>query len=201
MEAIRAIAVEAGIPMHLDGARLGNAIVASGRSGAELAKPFETISMCFSKGLGAPIGSVLVGSKDQIAQAIRYRKMYGGGMRQGGVLAAAGLYALRNQIQDLAMDHVHAQQVAKALDGISGVRVDCAGVHTNLVYFEVDSKHPVMADGDRAFLRTMRDEEGTAHWGRCPLSCSASPGSWCRGRRPGDRNHESCPEAVGEGEI
>ncbi len=122
---------------HLDGARLWNACAASGISEAEYAAPFDSISVCLSKGLGAPIGSVLVGSKTFIERAHRFRKMYGGGMRQVGIIAAAGLFALRNQKKDLDNDHRNARRLADGLAAIESFSLDPASVETNIVMFDV----------------------------------------------------------------
>lgn len=105
-----------GLRVHLDGARLWHAHVAGGLSLAELAAPADTVSVCFSKGLGAPVGSVLVGDREAIARAYRFRKMWGGGMRQSGLLAAACLFALEHQLGRLAEDHAHARALAAGLD-------------------------------------------------------------------------------------
>jgi len=156
---VAALAGEAGIPLHLDGARVGNAIVATGISSQEIAAPFHTISMCFSKGLGAPIGSVLVGNRQDMATAIRYRKMYGGGMRQAGVIAAAALYALKNHVPELAVDHRRAQEIAVGLASIPGVKIDPAEVDTNLVYFSLADDHPLVQEGEGGvFLRALAQE-------------------------------------------
>lgn len=128
---------ERDLAFHLDGARLWNASIATGVSEAQYAAPFDSISVCLSKGLGAPIGSVLVGSSDFIAQAHRFRKMYGGGMRQVGILAAAGLFALRNQKDDLANDHARARILAEGLSAIAAFSVDPTRVETNIVMFDV----------------------------------------------------------------
>ena len=126
--------------MHLDGARLWNAIIASGISGREWASHFDSVSVCFSKGLGAPIGSCLVGSKDFIARAKRVRKLFGGGMRQGGMAAAGALFAFENNIDRLADDHRNAQVIARAIAETSALRLDPPRVETNLIWFEVDPK-------------------------------------------------------------
>jgi threonine aldolase len=112
-----------GLATHLDGARLFNAVVASGTPALEIAKHFDSVSICFSKGLGAPVGSALVGSKDFIKRAHRIRKMLGGGMRQAGVLASAALYALDHQVHRLADDHANASALAEGLRGLAGVTV------------------------------------------------------------------------------
>jgi threonine aldolase len=123
IEAATALARSKGLATHLDGARLFNAVVASGTPAPEIAKHFDSVSICFSKGLGAPMGSALVGSKDLIARAHRIRKMLGGGMRQAGVVAAAALYALEHQVDRLAHDHAHARALAEGLQGLPGVTV------------------------------------------------------------------------------
>ena len=129
---------ENSIGTHLDGARLFNAAIASKQSVAELAAPFDTTSICLSKGLGAPVGSLLVGSNALIGRAYRYRKMYGGGMRQAGFLAAAALYALEHNVAGLHNDHRRALEFAGAIAKIGRVKIDLASVQTNIVYFTVD---------------------------------------------------------------
>jgi threonine aldolase len=124
-----------GVALHLDGARLWNAAVASGRTEAELAAPFDTVSVCFSKGLGAPVGSALAGSAATIERARRFRKVLGGGMRQAGLLAAAALHALEHHRARLADDHRRAKAFAHAIASFPGLFVDPSTVHTNLVYF------------------------------------------------------------------
>jgi threonine aldolase len=123
IEAATALARNKGLATHLDGARLFNAVVASGTSAREIAQHFDSVSVCFSKGLGAPMGSALVGSKELIARAHRIRKMLGGGMRQAGVVAAAALYALEHQVERLADDHAHARALAEGLQSLPGVTV------------------------------------------------------------------------------
>jgi threonine aldolase len=123
IESATALARSRGLATHLDGARLFNAVVASGVPVQEIARHFDSVSVCFSKGLGAPVGSALVGSREFIARAHRIRKMLGGGMRQAGVLAAAALHALDHHIDRLAEDHAHAQALAEGLKGLSGVNV------------------------------------------------------------------------------
>ncbi len=122
-----------GLALHLDGARLWNASVASGLSVAELAAPFDTVSVCFSKGLGAPVGSALAGSEELIGRAHRFRKMLGGGMRQAGILAAGALYALEHHRERLADDHRAARAVAEIVAAAPGARVDLEAVETNIV--------------------------------------------------------------------
>jgi threonine aldolase len=130
-----ALAHGRGLATHLDGARLFNAAVASGRPAAELAAPFDSVSVCFSKGLGTPAGSALVGSREFIGRAHRVRKMLGGGMRQAGVLAAAALHALEHHVARLAEDHANARLLAEGLQGLDGVSV--APPHTNIVFVDV----------------------------------------------------------------
>lgn len=137
---IRAVADEFGLRMHLDGARLMNACVATGRKPTEYTRYFDTVSMCFSKGLGAPVGSAVAGSKETIRRVHRSRKMCGGGMRQAGILAAAALYAIEHNIDRLADDHANAKRLAKALAEMPGVQVDPASVETNIVFFDVEPR-------------------------------------------------------------
>jgi threonine aldolase len=123
IDAATALAHRRGLATHLDGARLFNAAVASRTPAERIARDFDSVSVCFSKGLGTPAGSALVGSKELIARAHRIRKMLGGGMRQAGVLAAAALYALDHHVERLAEDHAHARLLAEGLQGLSGVSV------------------------------------------------------------------------------
>jgi threonine aldolase len=127
-----------GLGMHLDGARLMNAVVASGISADTWAAPFDTVSICFSKGLGAPVGSALAGSAETIRKAHRLRKVLGGGMRQAGVLAAAAIHALDQHVARLADDHVNAQALARAVIETEGLSLESGPVETNLVWIAVD---------------------------------------------------------------
>lgn len=122
--------------LHLDGARFWNACVATGIAESDYAAPFDTVSVCFSKGLGAPVGSALVGPNDLIQRARRFRKMFGGGMRQAGIIAAGALYAVKHHRDRLAEDHANAQRLAAGLQQIAGVTINPDNVQTNLVYFE-----------------------------------------------------------------
>ena len=131
-----AVARDNGLAVHLDGARLFNASVASGIPVATWAEPFDSLTFCLSKGLGAPIGSVLCGSSDFILRAHRARKQMGGGMRQAGIVAAAGLYALEHHVERLADDHSNAQRLATGIQDL-GFKVD-AFPETNIVIFEVE---------------------------------------------------------------
>ncbi len=128
---------ERGIRYHLDGARLWNASVASGIPESRFAAPFDTVSVCLSKGLGSPVGSCIAGDADTITRAHRYRKMFGGGMRQAGVLAAAALFALEHNRDRLADDHENAQTLAQCLNDLPGFEVDLLTVQTNIVIFHV----------------------------------------------------------------
>ena len=139
---ICAAAREAGVASYLDGARLFNASVASGLSLAELARPFDLVSVALSKGLGCPVGSVLAGSAPDIARAVRVRRMFGGAMRQSGILAAAGLYALDHHVERLAEDHANARLIAERLAGLPGVALDLATVQTNIIVFRLASGLP-----------------------------------------------------------
>lgn len=140
IEKISAEARTRGIKIHLDGARIFNAIKATGISAQKYAKQFDSLTFCISKGLGAPIGSVLLGSKEFIHEARRYRKIFGGGMRQAGVLAAAGIYALENNIERLAEDHRHAKMLAEALNSTDTFEIDPNEVETNIVIFKIIKK-------------------------------------------------------------
>jgi threonine aldolase len=129
-----------GLALHLDGARLWNAAVATGISLRQWAEPFDTVSVCYSKGLGAPVGSALAGPAELIAKARRARKLFGGGMRQVGVLAAAALYALEHHIDRLAEDHAHAQLLAAAIRQCPGLELWPPEVDTNIVIFRLDEQ-------------------------------------------------------------
>jgi threonine aldolase len=130
------VARDAGLALHLDGARIFNASAASGVPVAELAAPFDSVSFCLSKGLGAPVGSLVCGSRDFIVRAHRYRKMFGGGMRQAGILAAAGIYALEHNVKRLEEDHENARRLARGLAALPGVQL-VREPESNLVFFRV----------------------------------------------------------------
>ena len=136
-ETIASVARAQRIPVHLDGARLFNAAVAQERDPADLARPFDSVMFCLSKGLGAPIGSLICGPSGFIEEALRVRKRLGGGMRQAGVLAAAGLVALEENVDRLAEDHGNARRLAEGIAGIRGLSIDPARVQTNIVVFSV----------------------------------------------------------------
>lgn len=138
VERIGRWAAACGLARHLDGARLFNAVVASGIQARDWAQHFDTISVCFSKGLGAPVGSALVGPRDRIAFARRLRKGLGGGWRQAGLLAAGALYALDHHVDRLAEDHAHAKLLAEAIRQTPGLELDPPEVETNIVIFRPD---------------------------------------------------------------
>ena len=133
-----AFAKAQGLAIHLDGARVFNAAVKLKVPVRDIAQHFDSVSLCLSKGLGAPVGSVLVGKKDFIARAHRIRKMLGGGMRQAGVLAAACLYAVENHVERLAEDHANAKALAEGLTGLSGLKLNPTLVQTNMLFGSVD---------------------------------------------------------------
>jgi threonine aldolase len=130
-----------GIRVHLDGARLMNACVATGLRPTDYTRYADSVSVCFSKGLGAPVGSIVAGPRDFITRAHRFRKMFGGAMRQAGILAAAALYAMDHNVERLAEDHANARRLAEALAELPGIGLDPATVETNIVIFEVDRRH------------------------------------------------------------
>ncbi len=138
--AIREVCQEHGLAYHLDGARLWNALVERNETPIQYGKLFDSISVCLSKGLGCPVGSVLVGSEDLINRAIRIRKILGGGMRQAGYMAAAGIYALDHHIERLAEDHKKARDLGNALEKLSFVR-KVEPLETNIIIFEIDEQY------------------------------------------------------------
>ncbi len=138
IEKIRALAVRHGIPMHLDGARLFNAVAATTLPAAVYAQHFETVSLCLSKGLGAPVGSLLISNDQRLMdRARRFRRMYGGAMRQAGILAAAGIYALERHVARLKTDHDHAKKLARLLQQIPAIQIAPQHVETNIVMFDI----------------------------------------------------------------
>jgi len=136
---LRGIADDRGILLHLDGARLWNAHIATGVPLTDYGRLFDTVSVCFSKGLGAPVGSVLVSTRDRIARARVTRRMLGGAMRQAGILAAAASYALAHHLADLAEDHARAGQLGAAIADVAPSVVDAASVQTNIVVLDLDA--------------------------------------------------------------
>jgi threonine aldolase len=166
---IRELALNEGIKMHLDGARIFNALVETGISVREYAGFFETISFCFSKGLGAPVGSILCGDTETISKAHKYRKIIGGGMRQAGVIAAAAMYALENNVSRLKEDHNKARLFAEEISTLKEISIDLSTVHTNIIIFRVKkdddginrfktdlaSKGVLISDGSYGSLRAV----------------------------------------------
>ena len=158
MEEATSVARAHGLATHLDGARMWNAAVALGVDGATFTAPFDTVSLCLSKGLGAPMGSVLSGPADLIAEARKWRKMVGGGLRQVGIVAAAGIHALDRHVDRLAEDHANAAALAESLAAIDGVEV--TGQDTNMVFASAG-----IADPD-AITATMADDGILSRWYR-----------------------------------
>lgn len=155
IERVTAAGRDLNLTLHLDGARIWNACAKTGVSPAQYAKHFDTISCCFSKGLGAPVGSAVVGEKATIARVHRLRKMFGGSMRQSGILAAAALYALEHNRDRIVEDHENAQKLAQGLNDIRGIVIDAHDVPTNMVYFDLE---PTM--GPAAEVCQRLDEAG-----------------------------------------
>ncbi|MEV3813604.1 low-specificity L-threonine aldolase [Aeromonas allosaccharophila] len=153
LQEMGAFVAERGLKLHLDGARLFNAAVASETAAAVIAAPFDSISICLSKGLGAPVGSLLVGSHDFIARARRLRKMLGGGMRQAGILAQAGLFALEQHVARLADDHRRAKRLAEGLAALPGIELDLSLVQSNMVFLR-------LSEGESAPLLAFMKERG-----------------------------------------
>ena len=163
-ESICSLARARNIPVHLDGARLFNAAVALRRKPDDLARPFDSVMICLSKGLGAPVGSVLCGPKGFIDEGLRVRKRLGGGMRQAGVLAAAGLVALQENVERLAEDHDNARRLAEGIAAIPGFSIDPSRVQTNIVLFSVTAGGPRAQDivdrlGEAGVLALVFDEQ------------------------------------------
>ncbi|MEM7231508.1 MAG: low-specificity L-threonine aldolase [Planctomycetota bacterium] len=152
LESVSSLCRERGLKFHIDGARIFNAAVASGRNVRDYAQLVDSLMFCVSKGLGAPCGSLLVGDADTIAEARRVRKLLGGGMRQAGLLAACGTYALENNVERLAEDHGRAVTLAEALSSVDGLRVD--DPETNMVYFNWAGG---TAEDYRAFAESLAD--------------------------------------------
>jgi threonine aldolase len=153
LEKLQKISKENNLAFHLDGARLFNALVAKNESPKQYGHLFDTISICLSKGLGAPVGSILLGSKEDIAKALRIRKLFGGAMRQVGFLAAAAIYALDNHVERLAEDHQKAREIGALLETLSYV-TKVEPIETNIIIFYVDKK--IGADN---FIDKMKDKE------------------------------------------
>lgn len=150
---VLAVAVRHGLRTHLDGARLLNAVVASGVAADEWAAPFDTAWIDFTKGLGAPVGACLAGSSDLIAEAWRYKQMWGGAMRQAGIIAAGGLHALDHHVERLAEDHANARRLAEGLATLPGIVLDPDEVETNIVIFSVPDAPGLCARLEEAGVR------------------------------------------------
>ncbi len=146
--ALADVAHARGVAVHLDGARIFNAAAALGTTAAELASGCDTVMFCLSKGLAAPMGSMLCGSREAIEEAVRVRKLFGGGMRQIGVVAAAGIVALTEMVQRLPEDHANARRLAEGLAGLPAVEIDPADVRTNIVVFRLRAER-VPGEGPR----------------------------------------------------
>ncbi|HTI51024.1 MAG TPA: GntG family PLP-dependent aldolase [Planctomycetaceae bacterium] len=144
-----------GLKVHMDGARLFNAVVASGRSAREICREVDTISICFSKGLGCPMGSILVGSREDISRARRVRKLFGGALRQAGIVAASAQYAMEHHVERLQIDHENARAFADVIRQIDGITLTPPEVETNLVFFSVDPEL-----GNASQLSTRLKERG-----------------------------------------
>lgn len=164
LQDIYQLAKSRGLTVHMDGARLWNAAVATSVDIATIAANADTVTFCLSKGLGAPVGSVLCGSKDFIAKARAIRKMLGGGMRQAGILAAAGIYALENHVERLSEDHARAKRIAQSLSASGWAKVNLEDVETNIIFFSVDGtsgekvaqvlgEHGILCSGDGNTVR------------------------------------------------
>ena len=147
------VAKDHGLRLHMDGARLMNAVVASGVPASEMTRGFDTAWLDFTKGLGAPLGACLAGSAELIDEAWRYKQMLGGALRQAGIVAAGALYALDHNIDRLAEDHANAAALASGLSQLDGVTIDPAEIETNIVIFEVDDPEAVCATIERAGVR------------------------------------------------
>jgi threonine aldolase len=145
-----------GLATHMDGARLMNAVVASGVSARAYAQPFDSAWIDFTKGLGAPVGAALAGSRAFIAEAWRYKQQMGGAMRQAGIIAAGGIYALRHHVERLAEDHALARRLAEGLTGLPGITLDPAAVETNIVFFDVTGALDAPAAVDRLLAHGVR---------------------------------------------
>jgi threonine aldolase len=150
---IRALCDREKLALHLDGARLWNALEVTGEDPKEYGALFDTISLCFSKGLGCPVGSVLVGSREQMHEALRIRKVFGGGMRQAGYLAAAGSYALKHHRKDLSLDHKRAKEIAEVLENCSFVH-KIQPVTTNIIIFSLKSDYD-----EEQFVQELKEKQ------------------------------------------
>ena len=156
VRAVTDVARRHRLSTHLDGARLMNAVVASGVAAREWAAPFDSAWIDFTKGLGAPVGAALAGSREFIAEAWRLKQQMGGAMRQAGIIAAGGVYALRHHVKRLAEDHANARRLAEGLAALPGVRLDPATVETNIVFFDVGGPLDAPAVVEQLLARGVR---------------------------------------------
>jgi threonine aldolase len=160
LQAVTDVAHRHGLSVHMDGARVYNAAIATGVPVQEIAATADTLSFCLSKGLGCPVGSLFCGPAVKVADARRWRKMLGGGTRQAGVLAAAGLYALEHMVDRLAEDHAHARTLAEGLAEMDGLRCDLDRVETNLVFIHLDRMAPRAFVAECAKRGVLADDDG-----------------------------------------
>ncbi len=173
LAAVADLAADVGLKLHVDGARIFNAAVALGVTVKQLAESADSLSFCLSKGLAAPVGSLVCAHRDFIARARRHRKVLGGGMRQAGVLAAAGIVALETMTDRLVEDHANAQRLARGLDAMPGVRIDPASVRTNIVYVDFEPSAPpatavvnrLAAKGVGVLATGPEQIRAVTHWG------------------------------------
>ena len=186
MDEMAQLAHDHGLKAHCDGARLMNAVVALGTTAKDLVRGYDSISLCLSKGLGTPAGSVLVGEEGFIAQARRLRKMLGGGMRQTGLLAAAGLYALDHNVDRLAEDHRRANQLAQNLSAIKGLQINLDQVETNMVFIHCGDDDKTISDEALSHLKAFMAARG----------CTISPGRRMRCVIHRDLDDQDCDQLV-----
>src|SRR5882724_2600920 len=156
VRAVTGVARGRGLSTHMDGARLMNAVVASGISARDWAQPFHTAWIDFTKGLGAPVGAAIAGSRDFIAEAWRCKQQMGGAMRQAGIIAAGGVFALRHHVKRLADDHVNAKRLAEGLAALPGIKLDPTTVETNIVFFDLTGSSGAPAAVERLLSRGIR---------------------------------------------
>ncbi len=156
IEAVTAVARRHGLAAHMDGARLMNAVVASGVAARDFAAPFDSAWIDFTKGLGAPVGAAIAGSRGFIGEAWRLKQQMGGAMRQAGIIAAGGVFALRHHVKRLAEDHAHAKRLAEGLAALPGVRLDPKEVETNLVFFDLTGPLDATTVVERLLARGIR---------------------------------------------
>src|SRR3546814_6250731 len=143
-----------GLAYHMDGARLLNAVVASGGAASRFAKPFDSLWIDLSKGLGCPVGAVLAGSREFVEEAWRLKQRSGGAMRQAGIIAAAGIYALEHNVERLAEDHANARLFAESLRNLPGLKVDPQEVETNIVFFDIAGRSEEQTSELQSLMRT-----------------------------------------------